>query len=163
MINCTLKIIVGFSCLILLFSGSVFGEYYYKYTDPNGTLHFTDNLDEVPVNQRIDNNRFDEIKQVAPPLNGNESETAGDSTGENTIQALNKEKRRLEAIHEKLFSKIASLKKERSSAKDQEAVSGYEKKVTALNKEIAAYEKQRAAFDLKLKKFNEMTQNKGEN
>ncbi len=163
MINCILKIIVGFSCLLILCSGSVSAEYYYKYTDQNGTLHFTDNLNEVPVNQRVDENQFDEIKQEASPLNGNESETADDSTGENTIQALNKEKRSLEAIHEKLFSKITSLKKERSSAKTQEAVSAHEKKVTALNKEIAAYEKQRAAFDLKLKKFNEMAQDKGDN
>ncbi|MEJ2657523.1 MAG: DUF4124 domain-containing protein, partial [Desulfobacterales bacterium] len=49
------------SLALVLFSISASAEYY-KYIDQNGNVHYTDDLTDVPENQRTDINEYNEIQ-----------------------------------------------------------------------------------------------------
>ncbi len=151
--------------ICLLFSVSAWSEYY-RYKDENGVVHFTDNLNDVPVDQRVDDNRFKEIKSAPAVIDTQESDKSDldrkeekqlkkETEALSEINDLNRERQVLEAEYEKLVRKKQVLRKEKKSVTTSDNISDYREKLTALNKEIKAFEKRRSEFEAKVNLFNQ--------
>lgn len=143
----------------------VFAEDFYRYRDENGILHFTDNLNDIPEDQREKLTRYKKKQTVVRtqlPAVSTE-ETTPDPKGfkalnqDDQLRMLNDEKRELESLYGALMEKMQSLEKEKSKVKTAETSAQYEQKVSDLNKEITAYEERRASFDRKLKHYKQNT------
>jgi hypothetical protein len=138
---------------------------YYRYKDRNGVVHFTDNLSDVPVDQRVDTNRFKEIKSTPaftdsqePDLSDIDAEEEKQLKDEletlSEIDTLNREREILEAEYEKLVRKKQTLRKQKKSVETGNDISDYREKLIILNKEIKAFEKRRSEFETKVNLFN---------
>ena len=60
---------------------------FYRYRDANGVLRFTDNLAEVPKDQRPGAQRYETFKSAPPAAAAVDSSKAGESEPENSTQA----------------------------------------------------------------------------
>jgi hypothetical protein len=156
--------------LVFFFSFPVSGEYY-RYTDKQGVVHFTDNLGDVPKAQRTESNSYEEIQDAAGSKDAQKEEQAlpetpakkiepnqtGDGNESETLsqlQTLNREKEILDNLYEQLVTRKQALNKEKESLSTSTEVSAYQKKIKTLNQEISDFEKRRKNFEEKAKKFN---------
>lgn len=142
---------------------------YYQYTDENGTVYFTDNLVEVPVDQRKDLKTYESENSIS------DSETIRKTPADlpedlrdpekempearviSTMQQLNKEKEILDHMYEQLVTRKQALKKEKASASTAAQETAVQKKINTLNQDIADFENRRQAFEKKAKTFNTQT------
>jgi predicted RNase H-like nuclease (RuvC/YqgF family) len=160
--------------VVLMFAASWVNSEYYRYTDENGTVRFTDDLTRIPEDQREAVETF-----ASEPGPGDKTEAAGVSTDSgfsqetdkndyveeysapagdtfesraaelNQIQAeLDKTRRALEQERLKLQSQAPG---EDASSKEKLA---YRAKVDALNAKIKEYSKDLKAFEEKVEAFN---------
>ena len=126
---------------------------FYQYRDESGTLHFTDNLGDVPVEQRAGIKRYHELKPDVPPppkQAGVEKGVSGRTVPEG-VDALQQEKKALDDMYEKLEAEKDALTKN-VPKKDAppDVIATYKRKVDRLNRRIKDYEKKRKAFKEKL-------------
>lgn len=117
---------VWFSILLVL--PPAYAEIY-KYKDPSGVTIFTDNLADVPPDQREDVQRFKEIKspEVSVQVQENKvSESSSQNADAGTpdgkeeenigeLQALNAEKAELDQVYEDLVRRRQAMKKEKKN------------------------------------------------
>ncbi len=155
----------------------------YQYRDPNGRLHFTNDLSEVPEGQRPEiimkqPNRAAEPEVGAaktPEKDSPETGTAADPSkgtpkGEDgkkppeipIVADLNREKAALDRIHARLMKRKKVLKKEKQTLKTPDQVRQYRKRVNRLNTDIDAYKKRNRAFQKKADAYNAAVREKGE-
>lgn len=137
----------------------------YKYRDAQGHVCYTDNLAEVPKDQRPHIQSLEEVP-VTPAARTLEARavvedqpqaSADPSDGvvnEETIAALNLRKQELDKEFAELMDEKYKLLKEKHqldglAGRDVEARRAYEDKVTALNERIADYQVRRNAFQKK--------------
>lgn len=153
--------------LMILFciSSPLFGEYY-KYTDKDGIVHFTDNLANVPVEQRTTADRYEEIKTPAgldrdrAALKQNKQEPSHKQDVENKsktlsrFQTLNREKKELDNAYESLVKRKQALRKAKSSISTSAESATHQRKVRQLNQAITDYEQRRKAFKKRAGDFN---------
>ncbi len=156
---------------LMFFVQPLFAEYY-KYTDDNGVVCFTDNLADVPVAQRTDSNVYEEIispqsgevdqkkDSVSFRPNPQGKEGVEETEALSRMQELNKEKEILEIVYEQLVTKKQALKKEKISLSNSITSTVYREKVRKLNQEISDFENRRQAFEEKVKSFNAQTDRK---
>ena len=148
---------------------------YYKYKGPDGAVHFTDNLADVPQDQRTGLKPIREV-QAQPPqaieMPTQESNAVETKKGEsvqqtkthstwdgrlrNTAKQLNQEKKDLNEKYNKLQAERKQIGKPPGLKTPLNEVQAYEDKVDALNDRIKAYEKKRAEFQKKVDAFNTM-------
>ena len=157
-----------FLLALLFFVQPLFAEYY-RYTDDNGVVCFTDNLADVPVAQRTGDNVYEEIKSSRSDEDGQKKESVlleavpQEKEGVKEIgvlskmQELNKEKEILDNMYEQLVTKKQALKKEKASLSNSVTSKAYQDKVIKLNQEISDFENRRQAFEEKVKSFNTHT------
>jgi hypothetical protein len=152
----------------------------YRYQDISGVVRFTDNLSDVPENQRPRASIYENTSAPAEPSAAQEpsgrketddpsrklSESlAGDldtdipPTEENSnapsrIDELLKMKTALDAEYAQLMKESLSLSEERKTISGNNAVKAHNQKVIDLNARVEAYEKRRAAFQKEADAFD---------
>ena len=165
--------------MLFFFSFPVSAEYY-RYTDKEGIVNFTDNLADVPMAQRKEGNRLEEIsdsvnleegqkkeqvtlkeaanKQIINSKQQTTTTGGGEATKESEILSqihiLNKEKQSLDKAYEQLVTKKQSLKKEKASLSTSEEIKAYQNNIKMLNQVISDFENRRKKFEKKAKEFN---------
>jgi hypothetical protein len=161
----------GLCLAVLLFANPALGEFY-KYRDNNGVLRFTDNLAEVPLNQRPDAQSYKEADDYLTPYQKmeraekarREAEMAAKETKQMSFEAqqdqrmnLNKTRTELDKEYGELMRAKSALKKEKAQASTLEQQKAYKKGVNALNKRIIVYEGRRDQYEEAMQDFNEKT------
>jgi len=163
-----------FALLIMLYlwlPTSVWAEFY-KYKDQNGTLHFTDNIAEVPKDQRPQVERYTEQKdQVAPEKK--RRKVRREDSGQQKAQVdkikkieIRQEKTKIAAenlsrIKAAMDKEYANLMKEKktlvrvgNTMTDPSNIEVFNEDVINLNERIAEFEKRRLEFKKKADAFN---------
>jgi len=134
---------------------------YYKYKDSNGVIRFTDNLLDVPKDQRENMQAYKE--SVSP---GPKPETAGVMQEETTFQDKNSRIEQLNSERESLDQSFKDLEAERNfllesspSPQEIEAYQAFRKRVEIFNEKIKSYEERRKLFQSKIDAFNAEIEN----
>ena len=138
----------------------------YKYRDQSGVMRWTNNLNEVPIEQRPQVTILKETQSAAPKSDegeaaGSEQAVARATAGElaQRIQALDTEKAVLEQEYQALMQENQALEKIAQQARaNPEEFEAYQQRVKALNSKIEAYEVKRKAFQEKVTAFHADTQ-----
>ncbi len=147
-------------CLVIIFmSTPVLGEFY-RYVDKSGNVKFTDDLGQVPEEQRPTAKTYMEFKGIPEEKtdvsDAEKEKTVQDSTAEldqRKIQ-LDKEKLELEKEYEALMKEQDALFEEQKKAKTRVLVQKFNKSVLAFNEKTVEYEKKRRALDERIVKYN---------
>jgi hypothetical protein len=143
----------------VLFPISAYAEVY-RYTDQNGVLRFTDNIGNVPENQRKDalnysgrDNTSKPEKQVQDAL---EHGTKINRFGEDRPLAdqLTNVKAELDKEHAKLMKHLENFSNEREVLSTQTTSKDYKEKVKYFHERLADYEKRRKLLQKKLDAYN---------
>ncbi len=160
-----------FAVLAISFAfGPVVSADIYKYVDHNGVTVYTDNLAEVPPDQRHNVPSFKEINSpethvvsdTRPDIKGTKANNAAtlnrqNKAGQGTLsghQRLEQKKKTLDQEYENLVRQRQALKKENPDLTTAKGLEEYRKKVMALNGQIKDFETRRKAFALEAAQFN---------
>jgi hypothetical protein len=129
----------------------------YKYRDANGVLRFTNNLQEVPKDQREKVQSYNEIESEKEPEQGPAQENstkAQKSEMDRQAEALKKEKELLDQEYAQLEEDRKSLvemsQKEKSAEEDAE----FRQKIENFNARIKAYDEKLKVFEEKVSQYN---------
>ncbi|MBF0450180.1 MAG: hypothetical protein HQK75_05720 [Candidatus Magnetomorum sp.] len=172
-------------CLTLFFifqSLFVFAEFY-KYKDSNGVLRFTDNLAEVPENQR---KGVDKYKEYIPPQPPEEKSTLEDIPETSpdisstippaqaptqqkdqktmTIQVLGNKISKIQENLQEEYQQLLAEKKalesldKKSGKKKSTDIESLKNKASALNKRIQEYNQKKTTYLQAIKGYQEKIQ-----
>jgi len=124
--------------LILILVPLVSSAEFYKYRDESGVLHYTDDLSEIPANQRPKMDTYKEIDDFfLPELKQSMIEDEKRQKLSNTKAALDKEYNELMKTKQSLVDAQAETMQRSADAKMNS------EKMLQLNKRLADYEKRR--------------------
>ncbi|MBC8443716.1 MAG: DUF4124 domain-containing protein [Deltaproteobacteria bacterium] len=148
-------------CLVvILFSMPASGEFY-KYVDDSGNVKFTDDLTQVPIDQRPKAKTYIESKG-APEEKADDSETVKKEADQNIRKEmdlrkvqLDREKAALDKEYETIMKEQKALSEEQKKAKTRVQVIKFNKKTVTFNENAAQYEKKRKDLDERIAKYNE--------
>ena len=145
--------------LAALLMASVSQAEYYKYTDENGVLRFTDNLQEVPKSQRKDVKEYREIKSDDAAQPGSRTEDAAEAEApvedmKTREEALRNEKAVLDQEYEALDTEKRVLEAESKKTRSKSENKKFEARIEAYNARTADYEEKRLVFKEKVDAFN---------
>ena len=160
----------------LLFAASAYAEIY-KYTDENGQKRWTDDLSQVPKEQRAEAQRIEtEIKtpakattenaQKAQPESSLKAKAAVPDTGaasetaELSRKALEKEKADLDLIYQQLLEERKQIEKLTPEALNFKARADLNYRITAFNQKTEQYEAKSNAFKEKINAYNQKIMSK---
>jgi len=151
------------------------GAEFYRYTDENGVLRYTDNLQEVPPEKRSQLKKYKEAEDDLTPAQREakrqqEAEAArqarirwqqpqkkgaaDDGIRIDSRQDFERVKTDLDDAYERLRRKKAALEAERDTLETPEDVRLYRSKVRELNEEIQRFEDRRSRFIQRADQFN---------
>lgn len=137
---------------------------FYRYKDAQGVMRYTDNLAEVPEDQRPQVTTYQEVRTPPPaPPPAGERQAEGSTPADDapietfavdpaTLERLDATKKALDQEYAELMDSKQKLLKEKEeklkglAARDVTARKDYEDRVKALNDRIQDYEKRREAF-----------------
>jgi hypothetical protein len=155
---------------------------FYKYYDPDGNLRFTDDINQVPPDQRQSVKTYSEVEseseeQASPgatPPAALQDETAADevetSEGqpfdyEQRIKELDATKLELANEYKALMEENARLAELKKTVKTPEQVKQYNEGVKALNQKLKEHDRKRKAFFSAVEEYNAKvdSQNKRKN
>ena len=159
--------------LVLIFSspGTLIANYY-QFVDDKGNICFTDNLADVPKEQREHIESFSSVdgeaalessKEIEPEKSNDEVQevlNSEDDTLDRIAAELRKEKQNLNEKMETLNERQMELKQKVFGNMSSGERQDHKKKVKALNREIRQYKKQREAFRRKLAQYNKKVRQK---
>ena len=159
----------------LLFAASVYAEIY-KYTDENGQKRWTDDLSQVPKEQRAEAQRIEtEIKTPAkttenalkaPPESSVKAKAAAPDTGaanetdELSRTALEKEKADLDLMYQELLEERKQIEKLTPEALNFKARADLNNRINAFNQKTEQYEAKSNAFKEKINAYNQKIMSK---
>jgi len=141
---------------------------FYKYTDRNGNIRYTDNLGDVPENQRNKTQQYHEIeyKEVKNKSVSNEKidfnsenvkrELGNFQSRNQYYENLKKEENELNEEYLKLIDEKKQFQKEKEKSKNKVFL---EQKAEQLNNKISAYDKKRKILEKKIKDFKDIVNN----
>ena len=146
---------------------SVFAEFY-QYTDQDGVLRFTDDLAQVPEDQRSKAKKYLEPDNSMTPeqpvqkaLDANQ-ETAAEENRESLesqyraeFDRLDKKKAGLDQRYNALTKEKNDLLKVKAEISSKNELNAYNEKISSLNKRITAFESEREVFSKEVDAFNE--------
>ncbi len=141
---------------------------FYKYRDANGVMRFTDNLAEVPVDQRPKVTSYSEPDDFLTPEARKKKEVAevqaaaAKAAPDASLEDIQEERMRLNRLRVELDEEYGGLMKDRQTlekmkaeAKDDTDREAYRDGVIDLNKRITAYETKRVDFQKAMDAFNQ--------
>lgn len=150
----------------LLFAVSASAEFY-KYYDKNGNVHFTDDFNKVPPEQRAAVKGYEEIitdkeEETEPTVAEPQADTnEGGQTQKkdkydlnNKIKDLDKRKAELADEYERLMKENEAVAKMRKEVKTRADAKKYNETVRALNKKLKEHDKKRKAFYADVEEYN---------
>lgn len=137
------KALVIFAALLLCLAGANTFAEYYQYIDQNGVRHFTDNILEVPENQR-------KKLKVHQSIDSKSAEPAAPAKKQITPEELIVKKDELDRLHDDLMKKRDELNQQKEKIGDKR----YNERATALNKEIKAYQAKSKAYEELILEYN---------
>ena len=165
-----------YAVIILILAGlpSLVCAEFYKYRDGNGILRFTDNLSEVPKDQRPEIKTYQEADDFLAPWQREEkarreavvSEEAREAEARKTnvpktqIGSTPDDLKQIKAGLDQEFDALMQRKqavdaeKEALRAKDKKAAKACLEKAKQLNADIREFEQRRQAFQKKADAFN---------
>ena len=150
-----------FLLILLLVPALSFAEFY-KYRDKDGVLRFTDNLVDVPEDQRPKVDSYSEPDDYLTPQQKKKKaiqkekaskkirKGSGRLTKDSSFMGLNRVKTELDAEHADLVRTKQAMNREKNTSSSIEAVKKYQDKVRSLNERIVDYEKRRTEFKRKI-------------
>jgi len=159
-----MKYVILFLLPIFLFvSGTAFAEFY-KYTDHNGNVRFTDDLGKVPEDQRPEATSYESSKSAIPgPASKKEAEvdqtSAGSGANANTAdnstdEQIKSKKDALSKEYRSLMEEKAGLDAEWNDAKTTIEKHQINLKRSELNKKITRYEEKRKTLNAEIQAHN---------
>jgi hypothetical protein len=165
----TLNIFILIS--FLLFSVSASAEFF-KYIDENGNVRFTDDINQVPEEQRAKISSYveseseealpeQEVTQESQGEQEQQESVAGlveDNSGEESLEAA---KKRIDALKQKLDEEYKALAeegkqlaKEREAALTNEQKLEFNKKVDEYNKRGESYQATQKEYEAQIEAYN---------
>ena len=156
-------------CLLYtLASASFTGAEYYQFVDEQGNTVFTDNLSNIPQNQREkmilhtsgereqgpENSPGHDVSQVTDTRNALKRENGPDAQA----SGLEAERERLEIRRQSLAQRQQVLKDQSILKMTPKETLIHANKVRSLNREIEFYDAQRRQFSHQLKQYNNRIQ-----
>jgi len=138
----------------------VFAEFY-KYKDANGVLRFTDNLLDVPKDQREKIQIYKEVvtPEPEPDISDAQKEEAALKDQNRLAEQINSQREILEQSFKDLEAERKSLLESPPSPQDQEAYEAHKKRIEAFNAKIKTYEEQRKMFQAEVDAYNAEIEN----
>lgn len=153
----------GLLLVVSLLAPSAPWAEFYRYTGKDGAIHFTDDLNEVPPDQRGEVEAFTETQSPQPPevIKKDPATKAADQAKaavlflEEKRNTLVTRQEKLKSEYERLMKVRAEIESLRQTADTPEKQRVLETKVTALKAEVSEYETQAKALDEEVKAFNQ--------
>lgn len=137
---------------------------FYKYTDQNGNIRFSDDLSSVPENQRPNVKRYEESVSTPSTLapekdkpgdqRPDEKKTTAGTDFEAQGSQLQEKKGELDRAYQTLMKEKAKLETEAKTSKTTKEAIQFNEKVSKLNKDISEYDQKRNALNAEIETFN---------
>ena len=143
--------------LCLLLTPTLAGAEFYRYRDAQGTIRFTDNIAEVPPDQRPGVRRYEGTPTAPAP--GADAADGGDAQAIDfeDLQAarmqLNDTKAELDREFGELMRDKEALSQERAQVTSAEEAAAVKEKILELNRRITDYERRRQEYENTLAEF----------
>ena len=157
---------------VMVFAGPAFAEFY-KYLDKQGVVRFTDDINQVPQDQRAAARSYSESQasgtsaaeaspafkeeKQADPSPPAASAAAGDE-GEDSIEdaraRLDALKKDTEAEYQVLVKEKDRLAKEKGTQKTREEINAYNKEVATFNQRAEIFEKNNEDLRKRVEGYN---------
>lgn len=147
----------------LFFISAIASAEYYKYRDKNGVLRFTDNMMEVPADQRQKVTTYEEVNsnpanesQPDPQTDATDDIKAESAEGEPglTEEMLRKEKAGLDETFKNLENEKARLTEAAKKPRSPSENAAFLNQVKAYNEKRSAYQSKSADFQKKVDAYN---------
>jgi len=129
---------------------------FYKYTDKNGVVHFTDRLESIPSEYRNQIKEYKEIKQpeAPPPPEKGASKDPGATDKERQLQEAEQKKKEAEA--KAAQEKAAQEAKQKAQAEKQKQIAALQEQIAAKQKEAGSLRTNWMVYDrIKVNQLNE--------
>jgi len=178
-----MRLLYALLFLICMWLPTMVSAEYYQYRDQNGVLRFTDNLADVPEDQRQQIERYTESEDLLAPEEESQEESQEDlqvtsvreeagedmegayqseetETGRDDnlsqLKKLNQMKAALDEEFAELMEEKQALLQYKDSKKNMSVkeAKAYQKKVTLLNQRITDFEERRQAYKKEADAFN---------
>jgi len=126
---------------------------FYRYTDKNGVVHFTDRLESIPSEYRNQIKEYKEIKQpeAPPPQEKGTSKDPGAADQERQLREREAEQKKKEAE-----AKAAQEAMQKAQAEKQKQIAALQEQIAAKQKEAGSLRTNWMVYDrMKLTQLNE--------
>jgi hypothetical protein len=157
---------------VMVFAGPAFAEFY-KYLDKQGGVRFTDDINQVPQDQRAAARSYSEsqasgtsaaeaspaVKEekqadASPPAASAAAGDEGEDTIENTRAQLDALKKDTEAEYQVLVKEKDRLAKEKGTQKTREEINAYNKEVATFNQRAEIFKKNNEDLRKRVEGYN---------
>jgi hypothetical protein len=157
---------------LLMFSMSASAGYY-RYIDKDGNVHYTDDLTNVPENQRKDINEYTGFQGVRneqqkdqqksekkqPVLEKEDVKNVPTMNEFSDIKKrLDQEKEKLETEYRTLMEEKKDIAKNRNKYRSGSRAEKYNKVILEFNEKIEDYEKRKKRFNEEVENYNQMVE-----
>lgn len=146
--------------LATLLAGSPAMGEFYRYTDEQGNVVYTDDLSKVPREQHNQVQTYEAPAPRSTPPADTTPQSADAAAAE--MDDLEAERERLEALEEALNQEYEALLQERDALDEEQeeavgaaAIDALNSKIETFNARTQAYEEKRDDFGRQVKAFNE--------
>ncbi len=129
---------------------------FYKYTDKNGVVHFTDRLESIPSEYRNQIKEYKEMKEpeAPPPPQKGESKDPGAADRQRQLQEAEQKKKEAEA--KAAQEKSAQEAKQKAQAEKEKQIAALQEQIIAKQKEAGSLRTNWMVYDkIKLNQLNE--------
>ena len=170
-----MKLFLSLVLVVSLAAVGPAGAQFYRYTDKQGNVRFTDDINQVPEAQRGKARSYEESRTpVAPsaepadgaekkPPAGGATDTAlisavSASTAEDSVDSfraqIDEMKKQVDIEYKALLKEKETLAKEKEATKTRDEINGYNKRVETFNQRAAKYETMSDDLRKKVEEFN---------
>jgi len=140
--------------LMVILMPVIAGAEFYKYRDANGVLRFTDDITEVPVDQRAKLKEYQSV--VTPEPSAADTGEQSDQNGNLGARAndLEAERAALEQEYQAILEEDRRIKASVADSENPADPEVYNKQLRELQQRIDAYAERRKAFQEKASAFD---------